>query len=180
VSVDPALQALLRGGLALLFAAAALHKLRAPREFAATLANYRLLPGALVPAAAAALAGAEVALAAALGAGAFLPAAPFAAAGILALYSLAIAANLARGRRSIECGCLGPAGRQPLSAWLLARNALLVAACLALAAPSAPRTLQWMDAVTVAGGVAVLALLWSAAHGLGAPRPGALGLGRSS
>ena len=180
MSLDPALQGVLRGGLVLLFAAAALHKLRAPREFVATLADYRLLPGALVPAAAAALAGAEVALAAALGVRRFEPAAPLAAAGLLALYSFAIAANLARGRREIDCGCLGPAGRQPLSGGLLARNALLVAACLALAAPAAPRTLLWMDAVTVAGGVAVLALLWSAAHRLGAPRPGTLGLGRSS
>jgi methylamine utilization protein MauE len=180
VNVDPALQGVLRGGLVLLFASAAFHKLRAPREFAATLADYRLLPGALAPAAAAALAGAEVVLAAALAAQRFEPEAPLAAAGLLALYSLAIAANLARGRREIDCGCLGPAGRQPLSGWLLARNGLLVAACLALAAPRAARSLHSVDGVTVAGGVAVLALLWSAAHRLGAPPAGALGLGRSS
>ena len=180
MSVDPAFQGVLRGGLVLLFAAAALHKLRAPREFAATLADYRLLPGALVPAAAAALVGAEVALALALGTGRFEPEALFAAAALLALYSLAIAANLARGRREIDCGCLGPAGRQPLSAWLLARNLLLVAACLALVPAPAPRPLHLTDAVTVAGGVAVLALLWNAAHRLGAPRPGGLALGRTS
>jgi hypothetical protein len=180
VSLDPALEGVLRGGLALLFAAAALHKLRAPREFAAALAGYRLLPAALVPAAASALAGAEVVLAGSLLARAFEPAAPLAAAGLLALYSCAIAANLARGRTEIDCGCLGPAGRQPLSAWLLVRNALLVAACLALVAPPAARALVWVDAVSVAGGVAVLALLWNAAHRLAAHRPGAAGFGRPS
>jgi len=38
---------------------------------------------------------------------------------LLALYTLAVVVNLARGRREIDCGCFGPAARQPLSAALV-------------------------------------------------------------
>ena len=45
MTLDPAPARILQLALALLFSAAALHKLRAPRAFAATLAEYRLLKG---------------------------------------------------------------------------------------------------------------------------------------
>jgi uncharacterized membrane protein YphA (DoxX/SURF4 family) len=167
VILDPALHWILRAALALLFAAAALHKLRDRRRFEATLGDYRVLPEAIVPAAAAAVPGLELAVAVLLLAPLAVPAAALAGAGLLAVYSAAIAANLARGRRHIDCGCLGGRGREPLSASLLARNGALVAACLVLAA-SRPggRGLAWVDFVSIAGGVAVLALLFTAAQTL--------------
>jgi hypothetical protein len=64
--MDPVFDTTLRGALALLFLGAALHKLRAPGEFRATLAAYRLLPERGTRVAAAAIAGAELATGAAL------------------------------------------------------------------------------------------------------------------
>lgn len=164
--LDPLFAVVLRGALALLFGAAALHKLRAPRVFTATLEDYALLPAALVSAAAAGLAALEAGLALALLVPGAERVAALGGAGLLVLYSGAIAINLWRGRRAIDCGCLGPAGRQPLSGGLLWRNALLAGACLALAAPVAERPLVWLDALAAAAGVAALALLFSAAQRL--------------
>jgi hypothetical protein len=167
--LDPALELLLRGALALLFAATALHKARDPEGFRASVEGYALLPERLCGGVAGALTGGEAALAAAL----LLPAslgvrgpALVAAAALLGLYAAAIAVNLARGRRDIDCGCAGPAARQPLSGWLVARNALLAALALACLRGAALRPLVWVDAVTVSGGIALLAATWSAAHGL--------------
>jgi hypothetical protein len=177
--VDPALENVLRFGLALLFASGAAEKLRDLPRFRAAVAGYALLPERAIGAAAAAFALGEAALAAALlapAAAGVRVIAAFAAALLFAVYGAAIAINLARGRRAIDCGCGGPAARVPLSGWLVARNALLVAAALAGAGGGAARPLAAADAITIAGGVAVLALLWIAAHGLLAsaasfPRP---------
>jgi hypothetical protein len=169
--IDPALDLALRAGLALLFAAGAFAKLRDPRAFADAVAGYRLLPDGLAAPAAAGLLAAELALAAAL----FVPAlrvpAALGVAGVLSLYAVAIAVNLARGRRDIDCGCGGPAGRQTLSEALVLRNAVLAAAALASALPVVPRALGWLDALTVFGAVASASLLYVAANGLLA-RPG--------
>jgi hypothetical protein len=172
LALDPAVAAALRAGLALLFAAAALHKARDPRAFRDALAAYRVLPPAAAGAAAAAVVAAELAAAALLvaalpgaGDGAWLRrAGGLLAAALLAVYGAAIAANLARGRRDLDCGCLGPAGRQPLSGWLVARNAALAAAALALLLPVSTRALLWPDALTVAGATLLAALVWTAAH----------------
>jgi hypothetical protein len=162
--LDPAARAVLRLALAWLFARAAAHKLRDLRGFRAALADYRLLPEALLAPAAAAVAGAEATLAAWLlapGAGS-VPA--LAAASLLLVYTAAIAVNLARGRRHIACGCAGPAAAAPLHEALLVRNAGLVALALAAALPAVPRTLEPIDAASVAGGAAALALLLAAAE----------------
>lgn len=164
--MDPAIVWVLRVTLALLFAAAAFHKLRAPREFAATVEAYALVPMIAVRPFAWALATAEVGLAAAFLVPALGMLPSLAGAGLLCLYSGAIAVNLARGRTDIDCGCLGPANRQPLSAWLLVRNAVLVGACLLLASPQGPRPLIWVDALSIAGGAAGVALCWTAMNQL--------------
>jgi len=162
--VDPVLGWVLRVALSLLFAAAAFHKLRAPREFAATLEAYALVPSGALP-----LLGWALALVEGLLAAAFLVPVlgwvPIAGGALLlSIYSAAIAINLARGRTDIDCGCLGPAGGQPLSAWLLVRNASLVGACLLVAAPQGVRPLLWVDAISIAGGAAGIALCWTAVH----------------
>ena len=161
---DPVLRAVLRLSLASLFAGAAAHKLREPRAFVATLRNYRLLPDWLAAPSAVALLVAESGVAVSLlvttsaGAGA--------ATVLLALYSAAIAVNLARGRRDIDCGCLGPRRRQTLSEWLLLRNAVVGAAALLLLAAPAPRALSWVDVVSCAAALAAGALTWASANRL--------------
>jgi hypothetical protein len=155
--MDPVIDLTLRTALALLFVAAAGHKLRDPGRFRATLADYRLLPAGIVSPAAVLLVGAEVAVAGALLAPACRTAGQLGAAGLLLLYGGAIAINLVRGRRHIDCGCAGPAARQPISEWLVARNAVLVALALVGLLPVRPRGLVWVDALTVAAATAFLA-----------------------
>jgi hypothetical protein len=173
-ALDPALLWTLRVALAWLLLAAGAHKLRRSAAFQAALADYRLLPARLAAPAARGLAGLE------LGAGVALLLPPLAgraavlAAALLALYGAAMAFNLARGRRHIDCGC-GAAPR-PLGVGLVVRNALLVLAAGLAALPAAPRAWVWVDGLTVVGGALTLALLYTALDGaLGhAPRLAAL------
>lgn len=168
--MDPAITTLARLGLALLLGGSAAHKLRDRLRFQGILADYRLLPQALVPIAACLLVGVELGLAAGLLVAWTAPAAALAAAGVLTVYGLAIGINLARGRRDIDCGCGGPG--QPLHPWLLARNAVLVGVCAVAALPVVPRPLSALDAVTVTLGLAGLALVWLASAELASrPRP---------
>src|SRR5262245_65540349 len=110
--MDPALDLTFRAGLALLFAVAAVHKLRDPRGFPAPLSYYRLLPAGIAGVAGMGLVGAELAVVAALVVD--RRAGLAGAAALLVLYAGAMAINLARGRRHIDCGCAGPAARRSI------------------------------------------------------------------
>ena len=87
---------------------------------------------------------------------------------LLALYSAAIAANLARGRRHIGCGCLGPVSGRGLTGWLVVRNVVLIACSAAVWLPSTKRSLVWVDGVTLCGTLLVLAFFWIALNRLAA------------
>ena len=165
---DPVLALVMRAGLALLLASAAGHKLHDRVAFQGVLYAYRLLPAVLVPVAAPAIAVVELGLALAVVVPASQTAGAFGAVALLAIYSVAIAWNLWRGRREIDCGCGAPGARQPLSEWLLARNALLAVTALLTLRPFAPRPLVWIDWLTLAGGLAVASCAWMAGHGLAA------------
>jgi uncharacterized membrane protein YphA (DoxX/SURF4 family) len=162
--IDPAAALVLRVALAWLLVAGGVAKLRDRAGFRAAVEGYEVLPVRAVAPAAIAFALAEFGLGIALFAAPH-PAVVLGVAALFGLYGVAIAWNLARGRREIDCGCGGGA-HVPLSGWLLARNALLVGAALACATETTDRALGWIDAITVAAGVAALALLWTAAHGL--------------
>jgi hypothetical protein len=169
--MDPAIVLVLRAALALLFFAAAVHKVRAPSEFRAVLGAYRLLPPALVGPAAVVLPAAEVAVATALSAPGLGATGLAGAAALLLVYAGAVAVNLVRGRRDLDCGCFGPARRQPIGPRLVARNVALAVAAAGGAAAPLPRPLVWLDAVTVGAATVALAALWIAAEGLHAHRP---------
>lgn len=164
--LDPVVVWSLRAGLALLFAAAAVHKLRAPRAFAADLADYALLP----PPAVAPVARVVPVVEAVLVVGLLVPAtsglAALACAAVLAGYGAAMGINLARGRRHVSCGCFGPAADRPVHRGLVLRNAAL--ACAALLAAGAPAARGWtlLDAWTGAAAVTSLALLYLASEAL--------------
>ena len=169
--MDPTIDLVIRVALGLLFVVASWHKLRDPRRFAATLGEYRLLPARFAPAAAACVVLAELGAVVALllwprgGAAA--------AAALLAVYASAIAVNLARGRRHIDCGCAGPAARREISAWMVARNAVVAVAALAAAVlPMEARELVWLDACTIVAATALLAAGWSATDHLVTLAPG--------
>lgn len=168
LSIDPALALSARLGLALLFATAAAHKLRDPGAFRAALAGYRLAPGWTHGAVVAALIAAELGVSFLLVASrrGGIPAAL-----LLSLYTAAIGSGLARGLREIDCGCFGPAARQPLSPALVARNLALVALALAASLPAGARGLGWLDAVAICAAVALGALLYASANTLLANAP---------
>jgi hypothetical protein len=169
--MDPMLGGTLCGALALLFLVAALHKLRDPAAFRAQLDDYRLVAKRAIPGVAAALVAGELATGLAFLAPPLRAVAAGAALALLCAYNAAIALNLLRGRRDIDCGCSGPGLRQPLSPWLLVRNALLAGIAVACLAPRGTRTLIWVDGVSMLGGVAVLAFLYAAANRLLASAP---------
>jgi hypothetical protein len=158
--------------VALLFAVAGIDKLRHRDLLPGVIANYRLLPDALVAPAAALLPGVELLVAAGLLLG-FAPVAPMAAIALLLIFAGAMAINIGRGRRHIDCGC-GHAGlRQQLGWSQVARNLLLATALLpALVAGRAD--LGTADtAMAMAAGVAIylLLLMFSAVGALAASAP---------
>lgn len=164
--MDPAIHWILRVGLAALMAVAAIHKARDPAGFARTVRDYRIVPGPLAAPAAATAWICEIVVAVALLLPGPVAPAASACAALLLVYSAAIATNLARGRRHIDCGCLGPRARQSITPALLVRNGVLVAACILAALPPSDRALTWLDGVTVVGGLTVVALLFQATPAL--------------
>lgn len=162
--IDPAIGTLLSGAFALLFASAALHKVRDLPLFTEIVRAYRILPGAA--ALAWVVAALECAVAATLLVPAVRPAGALAGAGLLLLYALAMGVNLARGRRELDCGCGGPSERRPIAPWMVGRNAALAAALGSIALPWSARPLQPVDFLTVAAGTAVAALLYMSADRL--------------
>ncbi len=98
---------------------------------------------------------------------------------LLGIFSAAIVINLMRGRVYIDCGCFGPALRQKISWWLVARNASLAALATITALRAVSRDLGALDLFTIALGAATLVILYAAANCLlaDAPRIAALGMG---
>jgi len=177
--LDPVFALLARLGLASLFLAAALGKARDLGGFTATFRDYRILPDRFAGMGARVLAGSEV------GAGLCLllprldPVGSLLALGLLALYSGAIGINLVRGRRHIDCGCLGFGRRQTISGWLLVRNAALAVLPLLVLVPSSPRSLVWVDFLSIGAGLGLGTLLWLAAHQLASAGRSAAALGEA-
>jgi uncharacterized membrane protein YphA (DoxX/SURF4 family) len=165
--VDPVPALVLTLALAVLWGASGAHKLRDAEGFAGALAAYELLPQRAVDLVARAVPLIEITVAIGL----LLPVSRQAAALVstllLCVYALAIAINLWRGRRELDCGCFGFRRRSTISMTLLWRNAVLVLASLAAGfLPRRVRALDWMDLFTVAVGVTAAALLYAAAEGL--------------
>ncbi len=158
--------------VALLFAVAGIDKLRHRDLLPGVIANYRLLPDTLVAPAAALLPGVELLVAAGLLLG-FAPLAPMAAIALLLVFAAAMAINIGRGWRHIDCGC-GHAGlRQQLGWSQVARNLVLSMALLpALAAGRADLGIA-DAALGAAAGVALylLLLMFSALGALAASAP---------
>ncbi len=119
--------------LVVMFFAAGVSKLRALDTFEGVVHNFRLLPNALVRPVACVLPVIELAVALAL----LLPATriygAWAAAGLLALFTVAVAINLIRGRREIDCGCFSSELKQKLNWWIVVRNVALAGLALWLA-----------------------------------------------
>lgn len=111
--------------IAVIFALAAFHAMRGWAVFGGIVEQYRIAPRWLARIAARILPPLELAAAAAL----VLPRSSSAGAAfglcLMALFTIAIMINLARGRVSIDCGCGGASGQQ-LSPGLVLRNLVVI------------------------------------------------------
>lgn len=116
--------------LAWLMGMAGVRKLCAPRDHAAHIDAYELLPDASGRVLVVPLALAEMAAGCALLVESTRFAGGVASLLLLLLYSAVIGINLWRGRVDIDCGCRNVPSR--LSGWLLLRNALLMLCGLAV------------------------------------------------
>lgn len=148
--------------IALVFASAALGKVRHLQEFVGVVANYRLLPQRAAPAFAIAVVLVEATVALSMPLDATARAGGLVGAAALGAFAFAISVNLARGRTEIDCGCFQGALRQSLSLGLLVRNAALALIALWAALPLAPiaKPIEVIDGV--AAGL-VLFVLYRAA-----------------
>ena len=166
MSVDPVVSLVARFSVALVLAWAAAHKARDLAAFGESLRGYRLIPKAAVGSFAVVLIMVEAVAAVALLYGPSATFAAFAAVGLFSAYSVAIAINLLRDRRDLDCGCGSGARPQPLSEWLLVRNAALIAFALVAGASVSARTLGWIDALGALAALTTLVLLWLASSEL--------------
>ena len=166
MTVDPVIVGIVRFALGWLFLAAGALKLKDMTEFRSVLATYRVLPDRVVGAGAWCVVIVEMAT----GIGALwqYQAAYAGAVAVLLGYAGAMTINLARGRRFIDCGCGGAA--QPLSIGLVLRNVALAGAAMTALVPATQRPLGWLDVVSMATGVLVLAMLYAAINELLAAR----------
>ena len=165
--LDPVVGMIVCSSLALLFAVASAHKLRALSEFAETLSGYRVLPAMLVRPASRLVPVLEGLVAAGLLIRPARESASLAGAVLLAIYAVAMALNLLRGRRQLDCGCLGPGGGGVVSVALVWRN-VLMALTLAAAGGTrwSSRRMDWLDLGTALAAACAMALLYVAANGL--------------
>ncbi len=175
--IDPVIGWMAAAAAAAIFAASGALKFYDLEVFRGAVTNYRLIPEWL--ATPFAWTAPMIESAAALG----LLLSPLRASAALVLIVLlgvftgAIVINLVRGRTDIDCGCFGPALRQRLSWWLLARNgALCVLLAIALT-PAGARPMDFLDLATAAMAAATVVVLYTAANYLIANAPGLRALG---
>jgi len=161
LTFDPVVGVLIAGGFALLFGAAASHKLRDLREFSAVFAAYELAPGWvrlelvwLIPLM-------ELAVACGLLVPGTRPAAAALGVSLLIVYSIAIGRNLRAGRTAIACGCGGFGQRSPIAGWMVWRNLSLAVLLAAAWVPWNVRAFEFTDGLTVFCGLAALSALYS-------------------
>jgi len=160
--LDPVFGYLIVTSAALLLASAGGHKLRAFQRFKETLEAYRVLPSAVARRMAWLVPCLELTVAMGLLCEPTRRAAVLAAIGILIAYAAAIALNLARGRRDLDCGCGAAHDRRSIAAWMVWRNLLLASGLGLCALPWSARRLDLSDFLTLAGGLAVCVMLYSA------------------
>jgi hypothetical protein len=171
MAIDPQVGAIAIAVGATIFAGSAAMKFAAPAEFQAAVENYRIVPQAV-----ALLTAWSVPLLEMAGAVGLLWAPARAVAGalllsLLTIFTGAIAINLARGRRQIDCGCFGPVLRQHLSGWLIVRNAALAVVLAVAIGDESIRPFGAVDYVTIVSAAASLVMLYAAANYLLANAP---------
>lgn len=172
--LDPVATSALSAVLSVIFLTGAWQKLRDRALFQANIENYRLLPDSLAWPAAILLPLWEAAAGILLLLEATRPAGAVLAIGLLSVVTTAVAINLMRGRTEIDCGCGslgGHVGDQTLNWGLTVRNAVLAIAAVLVLREDAPRSLVWIDYLSVAGAILGLLGLYVTANQLMANHP---------
>jgi len=160
IMLDPVIGILIVACFATLFASAAIHKLRDLPRFDAVFEAYGLAPLYTRLRASRAIPALEMLIALGLLGGASRGYAVAAGVILLLAYAAAIALNLWRGRRDIACGCGATDEERPIASWMVWRNLILAVVLAAALWPWSARVLVVTDALTIAGGVCALALLY--------------------
>jgi hypothetical protein len=155
--IDPVLTTAAQAGTAIVVLLGAVAKWRRPAAFRTALAQYHLLPDALVAPAAFAITAAET-----IGAGALLfPDTRMVGAivltALLIAFACGLAINIARGHTDIDCGCsfsaaVNTARRdtpQGIGWWHVARALLLAAFAATALLDPALRAIVWFDYLTL-------------------------------
>ncbi|WP_421910280.1 MauE/DoxX family redox-associated membrane protein [Marinobacter sp.] len=161
--IDPIFSTAAALALSVILASAASHKLRKPHWFRRQVNEYQLTPPLLTSAIALALPVTELMAATGLLWETSRPYAASLALALVAAYALAIGINLLRGRHDMDCGCSGPAMRQPLHPILLLRNGFLGVLALGALIPAFERTTSVHDNFIMIAAGTVAILLYTAA-----------------
>ena len=150
-------------GFALLLGTAAWRKFSDFDTFSGVIADYRIVPRALLRPTGVVVAAVEAVLAVAWLAVPWYADAAIAAgigtAALMAGYGAAIAANLVRGRSWIDCGC---GGGDQLTWGLVVRNAVLAGLAIATLSVRSPGSPDWGDVAVAVPVLGVATLLYLA------------------
>lgn len=167
MAIDPVPAAIVTLSLAALWLAAGLHKLADLKAFERSLEAYDIASRTILPLLGVFLPIMELALAAGLLIAPTRPAAGALGAFLLTAYGAAIGFNLRRGRRDLDCGCMGFGAQSQISPALVWRNAIAAVASLSAGLlPRAERVSSWIDTWTIVAGVVVSGLLYLAVEAL--------------
>ena len=146
---------------ALVLLLAGVAKRRDRAALARLLKDYRLLPDRVGRAVAAVLPEVEIALAFLLLIGLSRPWVASAVAGLFLTFAAGVAINLARGRRTLSCGCFGANEHAPISERHVVRNVLLAGATVPSAlAGDAGLTLASLEGLSALAAAAIALVAW--------------------
>ncbi|MEO0411242.1 MAG: MauE/DoxX family redox-associated membrane protein [Pseudomonadota bacterium] len=144
-----------------LFISSLTHKARDFGAFRRSVIDYRLTHPSLASALSVILVAGEATCLLLLG---LMPALGLSvAAGLLGFYGLAMAINILKGRRHIDCGCYAPGTKRSVIHWgMVIRNLAMAIAASggAVFAQSAPAIAAWLDYVTLLAGGGGLIILY--------------------
>jgi hypothetical protein len=167
--LDPLIGTILSIGFGLMLLMASVHKLSEFGRFRAVLADYRVMPGFIVPLVAAILPLVEIGLGLAWLFADNIAVPAGATVALLVVYTGSIATNLLRGRVHISCGCgFGKStGADDALSWgLVLRNVVLLGAASAATLPVEQRTVGLLDYVTLVTALLAAILLFAAGNQL--------------
>jgi hypothetical protein len=88
------------------------------------------------------------------------------AANLMLIYGGAMAINLLRGRRLLDCGCHLNSQKQPISWQAVVRNLMFTGTMLLLLLPQSTRVLNFLDGALIIFGVAITSLIYIIFHQL--------------